>query len=59
MIPCTYSDPFFLDFKHRNRLTLSMQSSEDFAFFMMKEACEKRTTNILDIPNPLVISKCE
>ena len=23
---------------------------EDFAFYMMKEACEKRTTNILDIP---------
>ena len=23
---------------------------EDFAFFMMKEACEKRATNILDIP---------
>lgn len=23
---------------------------EDFVFFMMKEACEKRTTNILDIP---------
>ncbi len=22
---------------------------EDFAFYMMKEACEKRTTNILDI----------
>ena len=23
---------------------------EDFAFYMMKEACEKRTSNILDIP---------
>lgn len=23
---------------------------EDFAFYMMKEACEKRVTNILDIP---------
>ena len=23
---------------------------EDFAFYMMKEACEKRATNILDIP---------
>ena len=23
---------------------------EDFTFYMMKEACEKRTTNILDIP---------
>lgn len=23
---------------------------EDFAFYMMKEACDKRTTNILDIP---------
>ena len=23
---------------------------EDFAFFMMKEACDKRATNILDIP---------
>ena len=23
---------------------------EDFAFYMMKEACEKRTTNILNIP---------
>lgn len=23
---------------------------EYFAFYMMKEACEKRTTNILDIP---------
>ena len=23
---------------------------EDFAFFMMKEVCEKRATNILDIP---------
>lgn len=25
---------------------------EDFAFYMMKEACEKRATNILDIPGP-------
>ena len=24
---------------------------EDFAFYMMKEACEKRATNILDIPS--------
>ena len=23
---------------------------EDFAFYMMKEACEKRSTNLLDIP---------
>lgn len=23
---------------------------EDFAFYMMKEACEKRATNLLDIP---------
>jgi len=23
---------------------------ENFAFYMMKEACEKRTTNILNIP---------
>lgn len=24
---------------------------EDFAFYMMKEACEKRSTNLLDIPD--------
>lgn len=27
---------------------------EDFAFYMMKKACEKRVTNILDIPGRLL-----
>ena len=29
--------------------TFDFRIFEDFAFYMMKEACEKRTSNILDI----------
>lgn len=31
---------------------------EDFAFYMMKEACEKRATNLLDVPGRKIQLQC-